>query len=70
MPETPEEFRQRVCARKYPIPTKAEARHLRRSTTSSLGGRFTVYACPIGDHWHVGHASSKKERRARRRDGA
>lgn len=62
---TPEEFRARSCTNKVPFASRREARHRATQQMSRLGdGKVVPYSCRIdSSHWHIGHASSKSQRR-------
>ena len=63
---TPDEYRHHACGRKTPFSSRGEARHTVRIHQRNLGGgKVTPYRCPFGDHWHIGHATSKAFRRRR-----
>ena len=59
-------FEERACTSKVPFVTREEARSLARHGRFQ-DGRLVPYRCPIGDHWHLGHRSSKAASAARRR---
>lgn len=62
----------RTCRQKIAYDTRQEARLALKGmdqhpTARTKGiGSMEAYHCPHGDHWHLGHAISKKQRRAKR----
>lgn len=59
-----DELRAISCTSKVPYMTRAEAKTIAKRTGDKFGGgKVEAYPCTYADHWHVGHATSKKRRK-------